>query len=250
LVTRPLAAVPNLERELDGLYALPLEEFTKARNDLVSRLKKAHQTEAADAVRVLKKPSVVAWAANRLAREDPKRVTALLAAGDRLRDAQQRSLAGNANADEVNDAAAAERDAIRGLLSSARTLLGDRATPALLDRLGQTLRAAAVDDQGRRLLERGRLTEELNAVGFGPLEAVKQVRRRGDEVARAARERVAMLRAEAKTLDAEARTAEKAATSAAEAARALAEEADQKRAEADRASAELTDAERSLRSRK
>jgi hypothetical protein len=250
VVTRPLAAVPDLESELDGLYALPLEEFTKARNDLVSRLKKAHQTEAADAVRALKKPTVVAWAANRLAREEPKRVAALLAAGDRLRDAQQRSLGGKAKPDEVTDAAAAEREAIRALLTSARTLLGDRATAALLDRLGQTLRAAAVDEHGRRLLERGRLTEELHAVGFGPLEAVKQVRRRGDEVARAARERVASLRAEAKALEAEAQSAERAAASAEAAARALADEADQRRADADRVAAELAEAERSLRSRR
>lgn len=249
-MTRPLAAVPNLESELDALYALPLEEFTKARNDLVSRLKKAHQGDAADAVRALKKPSVVAWAANRLAREDAKRVTALLDAGNRLRDAQQRSLAGEAKPEEVHDAAAAEREAIRALLSSARTLLGDRASPGLLDRLGQTLRAAAVDEEGRRQLERGRLAEGIDAVGFGPLEAVKQVRRRGDEVARAARERVASLRTESRALEAEARTAEKAAVSAARAAEALADEADQKRADADRVAAELAEAERSLRSRK
>ena len=51
MVTPPLAAVPDLERELDGLYALPLDEFTKARNDLASRLKRAHQGEAAAAIR-------------------------------------------------------------------------------------------------------------------------------------------------------------------------------------------------------
>jgi hypothetical protein len=32
--------VPDLERELDALYQLPLEEFTKARNSLASRLKR------------------------------------------------------------------------------------------------------------------------------------------------------------------------------------------------------------------
>jgi len=250
LVTRPLAAVPDLESELDGLYALPLEEFTQARNDLVARLKKAHQAEAAATVRGMKKPTVVAWAANRLVREDPRRVTALLQAGEQLRDAQQRSLAGKARADEVNDAAATERDAVRALLGSARTLLGDRASPSLLDRLGQTLRAAAVDEEGRRQLERGRLTEELRAVGFGPLEAVKQVRRRGDEVARAARERVAALRSESRSLESEARAAEEAAQSAAQAAEALAEEAEQKRVEANRAASELAEAEQALRARR
>jgi hypothetical protein len=64
----PLAAVPDLERELDALYALPLNEFTKARNDLASRLKRAHQADAAAAVRSLRKPTAVAWTANHLAR--------------------------------------------------------------------------------------------------------------------------------------------------------------------------------------
>jgi hypothetical protein len=250
-VTRPLAAVPDLEQELDGLYALPLEEFTKARNDLAARLRKAHQTEAADLVRALKKPSVVAAAANRLAREEPQQVVALLAAGERLRDAQQRALAGDAKAEEVNEAAAAERDAVRALLASGRLRLGARSSAAILDRLGQTLRAAAVDDEGRTLLERGRLTEELKAVGFGPLEAVKPARRRAsDEVGRAARERVAALRAEARALTADARVAEEASVQAQRAAELLAEEAAEKRADAERAATELAEAEAALRSRR
>ena len=250
-VSRPLAAVPDLEQELDGLYALPLEEFTKARNDLAARLKQAHQAEAAELVRALKKPSVVAAAANRLAREEPQQVVALLAAGERLRDAQQRALSGGAKPDEVNEAAAAERDALRALLGSARRLLGERSSATLLDRLGQTLRAAAVDDTGRTLLERGRLTEELKAVGFGPLEAVKPARRRSsDEVARAARERVAALRAEARALSGDARAAAETAEQARRAAELLTEEAEQKRLEAERAASELAEAEEALRSRR
>ena len=170
-----LAAVPNLESELDGLYALPLAQFTKARNDLAARLRKAHQDDVAAAVRALKKPSTVAWVANSLAREQPKQVDALLQAAEQLRDAQQRSLGGKASADEVGEASAAEREALRGLLTSARTALGARATAPLLERLSQTLRAAAIDENARALLQRGRLTEELKAAGFGPLEAVDTV---------------------------------------------------------------------------
>jgi hypothetical protein len=238
----PLAAVPDLERELDALYALPLDAFTKARNDLAARLKKAHQEEAAAAVRALRKPSVVAGAANALARSEPKLVASLLQAGDHLRDVQQRALAGEGDQGDVSDAAAAERDAIRRLVTAARELLG---TPAALDRLAQTLRAAAVDPAARPLLERGRLTEELNAVGFGPLEAVtpKPARQRDDEVRRAARERVNQLRAEARRLDGEAREAENAAVT-------LADEAARKRADADRVAAELAGAEGELRGRK
>ncbi|MFL5711221.1 MAG: hypothetical protein ACJ77W_04985, partial [Chloroflexota bacterium] len=77
-MTPPLAAVPDLDRELDELYGKPLEDFTKARNDLAARLKRAHQAEAADAIRALKKPSLAAWSANQLARREPELVRELL----------------------------------------------------------------------------------------------------------------------------------------------------------------------------
>jgi hypothetical protein len=249
-VTPPLAAVPDLERELDWLYGLPLEEFTKARNDLASRLKRAHQGEAAEAIRSLRKPATVAWAANQLARNAPKQVAALLETGERIRETQQRTLAGDASPEELADASNAERAAIRSLLTSARTALGSRGTASVLDRLGQTLRAAAIDEVGRMLLERGRLTEELTAVGFGPLEAVKPARRRGDEIARAARDRVTVLRATARALAAQARTAEEAAREAEAAAQILHEEAVQHRLEAERAAQELAEAEQALKARR
>src|SRR5213593_1942479 len=119
----PLAAVPHLERELDELYGLPLEEWTRARNDLAARLKKAHQSEQAEQVRSLRKPSVVAWAVNQLARREPKRVEALLRAGERLRAAQEQALRGRAAAADVNATARAERDAVRDLVASARDVL-------------------------------------------------------------------------------------------------------------------------------
>jgi hypothetical protein len=245
----PLAAVPDLERELDELYGLPLDRFTKARNDLAQRLRKAHQGEAAETIKALKKPTVVAWAANRLAREEKRRVKALLAAGEQLRDAQQRALAGKAPPDEVADAAEAEREAVRALVAAARELLEGRASPQLLDRLSQTLRAAAVDPDARALLERGRLTDEVGAVGFGPLEAVKPARRRTDEVAQAARARVKELRAEAKRLAGDAADADRAAREAERAAALLRREADERHAEAERAATALAEAEEKLRGR-
>ena len=250
LMPPPLASVPDLDRELDALYDLPLEEFTKARNDLVARLRKAHQSEAAADVRALKKPTVIAWAANRLARDEPKLTAALLEAGERLRETQQRALAGNAKPDEVTEATAAEREAIRGLLTAARRRLGERATSVLLDKLSQTLRAAAVDPAARQLLERGRLTEELQAVGFGPLEAVRPTPPQGDEVARAARERVSALRTEARRLSATADEAERELDDAERAVVARREEAQQKRADASRVAAELAEAEEALRDRR
>jgi hypothetical protein len=248
-VTPPLAAVPDLQQELDELYGLALEEFTKARNDLAVRLRRAHQTEAADAVKALKKPSAATWSANQLARSEPKLVGELLDAAEALRDTQQLSLAGKASGADVAEAATRERKAIQALVSAARGLPG-RPTAATLERLGQTLQAAALDAVGRDLLGRGRLTEELEAVGFGPLQAVKSAPRRRDEVAKAAKERVAALRTALRSLEAEARTADQAAREAERSAQVLREEANQRRAEADRAAEALAEAEASLRSRR
>lgn len=245
----PLAAVPDLERELDALYASPLDEFTKARNDLAARLRKAHQSEAAAEVRGLRKPSVVAWAANQLARTEPDLVRRLVEAGERLREVQQRALGGGEEAAHVTEAAAREREAVRALVVAARAQLGDRANAPLLDRLTQTLRAAAIDPAATPLLTAGRLTEELQAVGFGPLESVAPARRRDDEVGQAARERVGALRAEARRLVGEVRDAEQAAEQAEQAAGELRREAAEKRAEAERVASELADAEAGLRRR-
>ena len=239
-MAKPLAAVPDLDHELDALYALPLDEFTKARNDLAARLKKAHQTEAADQVRALKKPTVVAWTANRLARSHPDLVHELLEAGARLRDVQQRSLAGKANAAEVSEAAGRERETVRELIAAARTEL----SAPMLDRLTQTLRAAAVDPGVAPVLAAGRLTEELRAVGFGPLEVVTP-KQRGPSMdeRRAERERLTELRAEARRLAAEAKEALRAAHEAEREAERLRGAAEEKQAEADRAATKLADAE-------
>jgi hypothetical protein len=250
----PLAAVPNLDQELDELYGLPLEDWTRARNDLAARLKKAHQSEQAEQVKSLRKPSIAAWAVNQLPRRERKRVDALLRAGERLRTTQEQALRGKAGASDVNAAARAERDAVRDLVGAVRELLaeaGHAASPATIDRVSQTLRAAAVDDVGRELLARGRFDEELKSAGFGTLTAVQPAaaRPRADEL-KAARERVKTLRAEARRLAAEARDAETDAARAEREAERAREQARAKREEADAAATRLADAEAALSPRR
>ena len=63
-----LAVVPELDTELDDLFARPLSEFTAARNELARRLRNAGQEDAAAGVQALKKPSVPVWTVNQLAR--------------------------------------------------------------------------------------------------------------------------------------------------------------------------------------
>jgi len=247
-----LASVPDLEQELDRLYGAPPEAFVTERDALAARLRQAHQGEAAAAVARMKKPVAVAWAANRLARAEPAAVKALLAAEERLRTAQKRALAGRGGPADVAKAQAAEREAVNELVAAAHSRLDPPVTGTALDRLGQTLRAAAADASVAGLLARGRLTNEVHAAGFAAvdgLEARPRRTRRTDEVAGAARARLKALREEARRLAAAERAAERAAAAAERAAVALRAEADSAHEAARRAADDVAAAEGALRGR-
>ena len=199
---KPLAVVPELEAELDSLYAAPPADFTSARNDLAQRLKQAGQVEAAAAVKQLRKPTVPLWAVNQLARRHPEEVRALLDGGERLRVAQQAALRGES--EELRTATAEERKILHGLTQRGAELLRETGHSADPKRIADTLRAAAVDESGRELLQLGRLSEELEASGFGGFAGMEiparsnpvtkppspAVQRRREEQLRKLRERV------------------------------------------------------------
>jgi hypothetical protein len=244
-----LASVPDLERELDRLYGVPLDRFVAERDALAGRLRQAHQSDAAATVAKLKKPVAVAWAANRLARLEPKAVARLLAASAGLRDAQKQALAGRAGHGEVGTAQAAEHEAVRDLVEAARTKLDPPVSGSALDRLGQTLRAAAASPPTRKLLERGRLTGEVQATGFDALDGIatrRPRRTKTDEVAQAARARLRSLREESRRLSAAARSAERSARTAERTASTLRAEAETGKAAAERAAAAVAQAEAEL----
>lgn len=179
----------DLERELDELYAADLSEFTRARNELAKRLKKEGAADEAALVAALKKPSVAVWAANQLAREARKEVDRLLDAGHRVRDAQRKALA-EGDASPLERAQKAQAASVRELVARGREILEERhgsASDAALERLGSTLRAASVDENGRELLARGRLTEELEPAGFEALASMSELLRSSSKPARRAR---------------------------------------------------------------
>ena len=70
----------------DDLYALPLADFTPAR-DALAKEHKADKALAAS-IKGLRKASVAAWVVNLLVRRDPDQVDQVLAVGEALRDAQ------------------------------------------------------------------------------------------------------------------------------------------------------------------
>jgi hypothetical protein len=137
--------------EDDALYALPLDEFTAARNALA---------KTQPDVKNLKKPSRAAWTVNQLARTRRGDLEALVDAGRKLRKAQ-------AEGGDFAAATKAERDALRTLVDAARGL--GATSDTILDPVRETLQAAAADDDAARQVLEGRLEHELEAPGFGPL---------------------------------------------------------------------------------
>jgi hypothetical protein len=154
----------------DDLYGLPVEEFTKARDELARELRNAGKKEAADEVKSLRKPSVSAWAVNQAVRRRPQEAKALVKAGDELRKAQRGVVSGRDPA-QLREANSAHRRLVEGLTDDARAALEERgaATAATVTRVAQTLRAASIDKEASKALTAGTLAEDVEQAGFGPL---------------------------------------------------------------------------------
>jgi len=156
--------------DVDDLYGLPLDQFIPERTALARELRKAGERERAAEVAALRKPSVAAWAVNQLVRTQRKPVADLLAAGDALRAAQDDVLNGRGDAQSLRVAVEHERVAVDALTEAARGLLsseGQELSETMIERVSDTLHAAALDDEARAEVQQGRLERELRHVGLG-----------------------------------------------------------------------------------
>ena len=255
-MAKPLAVVPDLEQELDSLYALPPAEFTSARTDLARRLKQAGRDDAAAEVKQLRKPTVPVWTINQLARRHQDDVESLLQASEELRAAQGSALGGGETG-TLRGATAAQREALQTLTQRAHDLLaaeGQSAPAATIERIASTLRAAALDPARRETLERGRMSEELDPSGFDAFAGMPvptAPRKRGSDRAKAAdrrqQERLEKLREDARQAETAAAEAEHRADEAAQQAKSAAAAATRARRAAHRAQTALEKAERTSR---
>lgn len=161
------------EDAIEGLYKLPLSEFTAARNALATRLKKGSHAADADRVKSLVKPSMPAWAVNQLYWKHRDTFDRLIATGDRLRKAQAAKLAGGAG--DIRGALDELRETLSTLTRAAADLLqesGSSTTPDAMRRVTSTLEALSsigiVPDGPRP----GRLSYEVDPPGFETLAAL------------------------------------------------------------------------------
>jgi hypothetical protein len=156
--------------DVDELYGLSLDRFTAERNALSRALKQAGERERAAEVAALRKPSVAAWAVNQLVRTQKRGIGELFKAGDALRKAQDGVLAGRGDRDSLRAGVERERAAVQALTEAAGGLLsssGQELSATVLDRVADTLNAAALDDDARAQVRDGRLERELRHVGLG-----------------------------------------------------------------------------------
>lgn len=223
----------TLDDALDELYGASLDEFVAERKRLANNLGGGEAQEVAKR----KKPNVAAWVLNQLARRERRDVDLLLDAGHRLRQAQAGVLRG-AEKETFEDARRKENDALKRLTKAAERLLRDArgsAGASTLAQVNESLRAAAITEEGRELLARGRFTEPLRATGFDALTGIDVPKARPAARTKAKaktdeqREAAAALRELEQRLHAAERKAEKAeqqARAARDDADALAEEVD------------------------
>jgi hypothetical protein len=157
--------------ETERLYALPLEDFVRERDEFAKRLRSEGDRDAAAAVKALKKPSIAAWAVNQVRRDRPEDVGRLLDVTDELHRVYADLAAAGAR-ERLGEAADMQRDLIRSLVRCAGELLdagGHGASEATLTKVADTLRAAALDDDLREQFSHGRVVRERRAAGLGPV---------------------------------------------------------------------------------
>jgi hypothetical protein len=239
------------EEGIDRLYGLPLDEFTRARDNVARDLRREGDTDAAAEIKQLHKPNLPAWVVNQLARQRELDVQRLLKAGEQLAGAQVEAIRAPSG-DALRDARRDQQRALEALAARAKEILVDAGRgPAVLDRVVSTLRAGSLTEEGRALLKSGRLTEELEPPGFEALAGLDMpagpARRAKAAPAGEARRRVRDLRRELSALEARAAAAGRRAEQLREELGDAEAEASRLEDERRRAEEELAAAERDLR---
>ncbi|GCE39812.1 hypothetical protein Rhow_003455 [Rhodococcus wratislaviensis] len=156
----------TLDDVADELYGLDPGEFVEARTAQVTAARDNKDRALATEIGKLRKPTVVGWLVNLLARELPDEVGALLALGDALRDAQ-RHLSGP----DLRRLTTQRQQVVRALARKAGELAADRGRTVGEDALrdvGQTLHAALADADTAEQVRRGRVVTAASYSGFGP----------------------------------------------------------------------------------
>ena len=247
--------------EVRELYRNAPEGFIAARDALAERLRDEGRDAEAARVKKLRRPTVAAWAVDRLADAAPETVGALLDAGAELARAQRATLSGR-DPHALREATSRRRDLVAELSQLAADALreADRSPEPHLEDIRGTLEAASVDEEIGERLRTGTLERTSRpSAGFGDISGLQLVSRRDEtpevpEAAPAARtrsagvndaERARELAAQIRRLRRDREAAERRSAAAEEARTRMAEQVASMQSRLDAARAKLRDAESS-----
>ena len=151
----------SLEDAADLLYGIGREEFIPVRDAMVKDVRKAGDRELAKDIGALRKPSVAAWVANRLAREYPDEIEGLEELGGSLREAQEKL-----EGDALRRLSRQRHGLVNALVERGRRIAREEAVrlgdPAVRE-LERTIGAALADPAAARALAGGQLAGGMEA---------------------------------------------------------------------------------------
>ncbi|PZS33595.1 MAG: hypothetical protein DLM61_04880 [Pseudonocardiales bacterium] len=150
----------DLESVADELYSLPRHEFTAARNAAAQRAREQGRRELTEQIGALRRPSTAAWLANRLAREHPERIQALMELGDGLREAQRRL-----QGEQLRRLSQQRHELVHAVVQQVHELArtaGHPVSDAITRELVGTFTAAVNSSAAAQALAGGRLTAALD----------------------------------------------------------------------------------------
>ena len=171
------------DAEVRELYRSAPEGFIAARDALAKRLRDEGRDGDAAEVKKLRRPTVAAWALDRLADDASDTIGELLDAGAELARAQRATLSGR-DPQALRDATTTRRELVARLTEMAAEVLrdADRSPDAQLEDIRGTLEAASVDEAVAERLRAGTLDRTVQpSAGFGDLTGLQLVSRRDDE---------------------------------------------------------------------
>ncbi|WP_330272703.1 hypothetical protein OG205_38385 [Lentzea sp. NBC_00516] len=170
----------DLKPVADELYGLPPKDFTAARN---AAAKQADDKDLAKAIQELRRPTVGAWAVNKLVRDAPEGLEEALG----LSTAQL----------TMRELGRKRKELMEALVYRTLELTGPLADDAVTQ-VRNTLTAAMADPESAEQVRNGHLTKGLEYSGFGfALPTPEPAQDGEDALARKRRERQERKRAEA-----------------------------------------------------
>ncbi|MDV6264487.1 hypothetical protein [Rhodococcoides yunnanense] len=158
--------LPHIGTVVDDLYSLAPADFVSHRSAYVARFKKAGDKTGATRIGALRRPTVVAWLVNGLARRDESALAELFELGEQLERAQQRG-----DGPRLRELSTARSTSIRALTERAISLgrdLGVMVGDNAAREIANTLNAAMADPEIRDRVRAGRTVTAETYSGFGP----------------------------------------------------------------------------------